>query len=108
MFNIQPVKPVFPKNEKEKRDLSCTESQCESAQFSARWIPCSERLPKDDDYKPFSYYEDGVVFFCTKDGKVGFGWYYESTREWANEDDNTVGNVIAWMELPEPYMEEQE
>ena len=21
MFNIQPVKPVFPKNEKEKRDL---------------------------------------------------------------------------------------
>jgi hypothetical protein len=72
-----------------------------------RWIPCSERLPKDDDYKPFSYYEDGVVFFCTKDGKVGFGWYYESTREWANEDDNTVGDVIAWMPLPEPYREEK-
>lgn len=68
-----------------------------------KWIPCSERLPKDDDYKPFSYYEDGVVFFCTKDGKVGFGWYYESTREWANEDDNTVGDVIAWMPLPSPW-----
>ena len=67
------------------------------------WIPCSERLPEDNDYKPFSYYEDGAVLFCTKNGKVGFGWYYESTKEWANEDDCTPGEVIAWMPLPKPY-----
>jgi len=69
------------------------------------WIPCSERLPEEDDYKPFSYYEDGAILFCTKNGKVGFGWYYESTKEWANEDDHTPGEVIAWMPLPEPYKE---
>jgi len=72
---------------------------------TGRWIPCSERLPEEDDYKPFSYYEDGAILFCTKNGKVGFGWYYESTKEWANEDDHTPGEVIAWMPLPEPYKE---
>ena len=72
------------------------------------WIPCSERLPEDNDYKPFSYYEDGAVLFCTKNGKVGFGWYYESTKEWANEDDCTPGEVIAWMPLPEPYKGDKE
>ena len=71
-----------------------------------KWILCSERLPEDDDYKPFSYYEDGAILYCTKDGKIGFGWYYESTKEWANEDDGYPGEVVAWMPLPEPYKEE--
>ena len=73
-----------------------------------QWIPVSERLPDDDDYKPFSYYEDGAVLFSTKNGKVGFGWYYESTKEWANEDDRTPGEVVAWMPLPKPYEVEYE
>ena len=72
-----------------------------------RWIPVTERLPKDDDYKPFSYYDDGAVLYCTKDGKIGFGWYYESTREWANEDDLSPGEVTAWRPLPEPYTEKK-
>ena len=41
-----------------------------------QWIPCSERLPEDDDYKPFSFYEDGAVLYSTASGNVGFGWYY--------------------------------
>lgn len=65
-----------------------------------RWIPCSERFPEDGDYKPFSYYDDGAVLFCTKDGKIGFGWYYESTKQWANEDDKSPGEVIKWMPIP--------
>ena len=68
-----------------------------------KWIPVAERLPEDDDYKPFSYYEDGAVLFCTENGNIGFGWYYESTKEWANEDDAVPGKVIAWMPLPEPW-----
>ena len=76
-----------------------------SVQPEQRWIPVSERLPEDGDYKPFSYYEDGAVLFCTKDDKIGFGWCYESTKQWANEDDKSPGEVIAWMPLPEPYQE---
>ena len=72
-----------------------------------RWIPVGEKLPEDDDYKPFSYYEDGAVLFCTKNGKIGFGWYYDSTKEWANEDDEGK-DVVAWMPLPEPYTERRE
>ena len=76
-------------------------------QEADKWIPVTERLPEDDDYKAFSYYEDGAVLYCTKDGKIGFGWYYESTREWANEDDISPGEVIAWRPLPEPYQEDE-
>lgn len=73
---------------------------------TGHWIPVSERLPEDDDYKPFSYYEDGAVLFCTKNGKIGFGWYYNSTKEWANEDDR-YEDVIAWMPLPSSYQGEK-
>ena len=82
-----------------------TISNLPPAQPEQRWIPVSERLPEDGDYKPFSYYEDGAVLFCTKDDKIGFGWCYESTKQWANEDDKSPGEVIAWMPLPEPYQE---
>lgn len=76
----------------------------QAAQTERKWIPCSERLPEDNDYKPFSYYEDGAVLICAKSGSIGFGWYYESTKSWANEDDRGV-DVIAWTPLPEPYEE---
>lgn len=71
-----------------------------------QWIPVSERLPKESDYTPFSYYMDGAVLFCTKDGELGFGWYYESTKTWANEDERAV-DVIAWMPLPDPWHTEE-
>lgn len=63
------------------------------------------RLPGEDDYTPFQNYEDGVVLYCSKGGEVGLGWYYPSTRQWANEEDEGV-DVIAWMPIPASYKED--
>ena len=90
------------------RVIKSTVEELKTAQPEPQWIPCSERLPEDDDYKPFSFYEDGAVLYSTASGNVGFGWYYESTKEWANEDDNYPGEVIAWMPPPEPYQPEEQ
>ena len=80
-------------------DEGCPDSVSVLPPAQPGWIQVTERLPEDGDYKPFSYYDDGAVLFCTKDGKIGFGWYYESTKQWANEDDKSPGEVIKWMPI---------
>ena len=73
------------------------------------WIPCSERLPSEQDYKACYEAPNGIVWYCTSEGLIGLGWYYESTWEWANlNNEAIVGDVIAWMPLPEPCEENKE
>ena len=68
------------------------------------WIPCSERLPNDKDYRECMECLDGAVWYFTENGAMGLGYYYESTKEWATTDDlKTDGKVVAWMSLPEPW-----
>ena len=70
------------------------------------WIPCSERLPEEDDYKSCIECMDGAVWYFTENGTMGLGYYYESVKEWSTTDDlETDGKVVAWMPLPEPYRE---
>ena len=76
-----------------------------------QWIPCGERLPEEHDYRACHENADGAVFWCTDKGIIGMGWYYESTHSWADLNDefnDRLGNVIAWMPLPEPMKGEGE
>jgi len=87
-----------------------------SAQPEQRWIPCSERMPKEDVEVLISYrYKEGegdtshTYIDITTYGQMYFGgnkvgdhknWkapfeYFESNYE-----------VTAWMPLPEPYRKE--
>ena len=74
------------------------------------WIPCSERLPEDDDTlylvsytkiffdKPF-YFMDIAYLYTCKNG----------TRYWVSAKSDSirkVSKVSAWQPLPEPYKEE--
>ena len=73
-----------------------------------QWIPCSERLPEEDDYRPCYGHDDGVVWWVNDMGIIGLGWYYNSTGQWAYYDEIThseqsVGKVLAWMPLPHAY-----
>lgn len=64
-----------------------------------KWIPCSERLPKN---------ERKFYMVCHSDGIIGVTWYCEGWNchrlcdgEVCREYE--MHSVIAWMELPEPY-----
>lgn len=73
--------------------------------LTGEWIPVSERMPKEEDYRPCYGFEDGCVMWQTDNGDIGFGWYYDSTKCWSDIYDHPIktGKVIAWQPLPEPY-----
>ena len=75
-----------------------------------QWIPCSERLP---DIKEHHVSEPCIVY-C-ENGAYGFaeleenifgqvGWNCERDDEY----HEPLGEVLAWMPLPEPYKEEED
>lgn len=72
------------------------------------WIPVSERLPEEAygclvtvmDYEPSTQtdFENILPYFVGYDG-----------HGWNNADGETIPfDVIAWMPLPEPYLESEE
>ena len=85
-----------------------------------RWIPISERLPKEDgcylvtaelvvgksivEISSFAknLYSVDEYEFSNKKGKSGWYNYDDDYGYWLNEE------VIAWMPLPEPYTAESE
>lgn len=73
-----------------------------------QWVPCSEKLPEEKDYRGCAECIDGAVWYYTDKGAMGLGYYYESTKSWSTTyDESPYGNVIAWMKLPEQYREEE-
>ena len=91
-----------------------------------RWIPVSERLPRDLEpvnitwinHNPESYYEDIKDKPFTATGVYFNGqWYWWSTlctdilAEYSHNYDDIIDNdieIVAWMPLPEPYKAESE
>ena len=69
-----------------------------------RWIPCSERLPKDN--RQVLVYARSVHYALAKYDEMrnADGTY---TKQWVTFDAwkplYTIKEVIAWMPLPEPY-----
>lgn len=80
-----------------------------SAQSEQRWIPCSERLPKTDNWRTEymvtcdrGYEED------TKLETTCMSWENTTVRgkpvsRWIWHDRLSPWKVVAWMEKPEPW-----
>ena len=65
------------------------------------WIPCSERLPKYDDWQIVTIKdESGDRPYVYTD----FGWYLDAAKCWIVDAEQRI-DVVAWMLLPEPYKE---
>ena len=74
-----------------------------------RWIPCSERLPDIKEH----YVSEPCIVYCSN-GAYGFteleenifgqvGWNCERDDDYHEQ----LGEVIAWMPLPEPWRGEE-
>lgn len=77
-------------------DKSCIIGVIEDLPSAQQWIPCSERLPEQSGfylvtYNWFGHLSRSIQHFDGYDFKI-------STTE--------IGDVTAWMPLPEPYKEE--
>ena len=58
-----------------------------------RWIPCTEQMPKDNEY---------VLVYCSADGFYNIDCLYDGS--WLEAADYYEEDVIVthWMPLPEP------
>lgn len=76
----------------------CHALDLEKAEQERKWIPCSERMPEDEQ----------EILFSTKTGRVHSGKYHDddSANQWYSHRDKcrAWNNVVsAWMPLPKPY-----
>jgi len=97
-----------------------------SAQPEQRWIPCSERLPENNDpvnvtwvnHNPEVYYADikDKPFTATAHYHNGrWYWFSSVTQDYLNKYDVWTPDLVdkdveitAWMPIPEPYREDIE
>lgn len=75
------------------------------------WIPCTERLPENDD-DVLCWYEYRIMQ-GTHEGEMNqkfeIGYYNKYFKRWGGEvSSGRDCKVIAWRPLPEPYKEDEE
>jgi hypothetical protein len=75
------------------------------------WIPCSERLPENDN-DVLCWYEYRIMQ-GTHEGEMNqkfeIGYYNKYFKRWGGEvSSGRDCKVIAWRPLPEPYKEDEE
>ena len=74
-----------------------------SAQKKDGWTPCSDRMPKQNEYV------DHVCKYYLVQDEYGDMYVARYTSdEWISIDSILQDNIIAWMPLPEPYKAEME
>ena len=77
----------------------------EDTNVLSRWIPCSERLPEDESYILVSFEN------CTMPDIARYEENDEGGTFYPGDDEKSYLSyelfVNAWMELPEPYREDE-
>ena len=71
---------------------------------SQKWIPCSERLPKDESYILVSFENSTMPDIARYEGNDEGGTFYPGDDE---KSYSSYGFFVnAWMPLPEPMKED--
>lgn len=78
-----------------------------------QWIPCSERLPKEGERVLATHLgglnpNNQVIEHIYQNGKFTMGWDMDMNPSSPTFGQRYMGEVIAWMPLPEPWRGEPE
>ena len=83
---------------------------CHSDAERNKWIPCSEKLPEDDERVLATHLgglnpDRQVIEHIYKNGEFTLGWDMDMNMDSPTFGQRYMGKVVAWMPLPEPYKE---
>ena len=85
----------------------CTLAQAIAQNGEKQWIPCSERLPTNEEHSYWICTDGGYQCQCRwKKNKYGLG--SSENYDWHIMDVPQYSRVVAWMPLPQPWKEEKE
>lgn len=87
-----PIK-TRPMDEEERKELS---EKIDYEVTDDEAIIITSPLPDDDD----------EVLVCTRDGQVYIDAFCKDDEGCYFEENGEIDGIVAWMPLPEPYMEE--
>ena len=104
LVNMQMFDPEHEEHYTERMTIkecldSFTDDGCPPTIEPMQWIPCSERLPKYDDWKIITILDESGD---TPSKYTDFGWYLEAASCWIVDAEQRT-DVIAWMPLPKPW-----
>lgn len=68
-----------------------------------RWIPCSERMPKQNEY-----IGDVCKYYLIQDDYGDMYVARYTSDGWISIDSILQDNILSWMPLPEPYKADME
>lgn len=90
------------------------------ALIGTQWIPCSERMPDDDDFRYYLVLVENHIgdtpMICQCNSEYGFGYYkdiYDPVTlgyvdsEFSTLDELGYEKAMYWMQMPEPPVEEE-
>ena len=87
--------------------MNVLEKQMSSSENPNKWIPVSERLPKDHENVLIYLSSNQITIGLYNSHRLPFmdkpiGWGADAPHDWSSDD------VVAWMPLPQPYKGESE
>lgn len=73
--------------------------------ISDKWVPCSRELPNNTFPVLVSVNVRGIMNIIT----TRTAWFNSVKKVWIvhHEDNEVIGEVIAWQPLPKPYKESE-
>ena len=118
--NIERIESLMPKGEKLREDpykygislgltmAKVATKEMPSVQPEPHWIPCSERLPEEGE-RVLCTHSGGlnpnrqVIEHVYQNGKFVLGWDMDMNPSSPTFGQRYMGEVIAWMPMPEPW-----
>lgn len=72
------------------------------------WIPCAKALPEEKEARYWACSDIGHQFECRWTNENHFWFGLTTEWHWNIFDVPQYSKVVAWMQLPEPYKEEED